>query len=33
VRINLHEPQIRHGRGVGIAAPAATTLTELGRVL
>ena len=29
VRINLREPQVRHGRGVGIAAPAGTALTAL----
>ena len=29
VRINVREPEVRHGRGVGIAAPAAKVLTEL----
>jgi NAD-dependent SIR2 family protein deacetylase len=29
VRINVREPAVRHGRGVGLAAPAATTLTAL----
>jgi NAD-dependent SIR2 family protein deacetylase len=29
VRINVREPEIRHGRGVGIAAPAAEALESL----
>lgn len=29
IRINVREPDVRHGRGVGIAAPAAATLQEL----
>ncbi|MFP5019433.1 SIR2 family NAD-dependent protein deacylase [Pseudonocardia phyllosphaerae] len=29
VRINVREPQVRHGRGVGIAAPAAAALAAL----
>ena len=29
VRINVREPEVRHGRGVGIAAPAAPTLAAL----
>jgi NAD-dependent SIR2 family protein deacetylase len=29
IRINVREPQVRHGRGVEIAAPAASTLGEL----
>ncbi|GAA1853528.1 hypothetical protein GCM10009772_32940 [Pseudonocardia alni subsp. carboxydivorans] len=29
VRINVREPQVRHGRGVGIAAPAAATLAAI----
>ncbi|GEL17443.1 NAD-dependent protein deacetylase [Pseudonocardia asaccharolytica DSM 44247 = NBRC 16224] len=29
VRINVREPAVRHGRGVGIAAPAAATLLAL----
>jgi NAD-dependent SIR2 family protein deacetylase len=29
VRINVREPEVRHGRGVGIAAPAAATLLAL----
>ena len=33
VRINLREPQVRHGRGRGFAASAATTLTELAALL
>jgi NAD-dependent SIR2 family protein deacetylase len=33
VRINVREPEVRHGRGVGIAAPAAATLAELDRIL
>ncbi|GAA1252811.1 NAD-dependent protein deacetylase [Pseudonocardia aurantiaca] len=33
VRINVREPEVRHGRGVGIAAPAASVLTTLGGLL
>ncbi|MCW0214160.1 MAG: NAD-dependent protein deacetylase [Pseudonocardia sp.] len=33
VRINVREPEVRHGRGVGIAAPAAETLAALARVM
>ncbi|QJY46032.1 SIR2 family NAD-dependent protein deacylase [Pseudonocardia broussonetiae] len=33
VRINPREPEVRHGRGVGLAAPAAATLTALDAVL
>jgi hypothetical protein len=29
VRINVREPEVRHGRGIGIAAPAAATLLAL----
>ncbi|MBN9100549.1 MULTISPECIES: Sir2 family NAD-dependent protein deacetylase [unclassified Pseudonocardia] len=29
IRINVGEPEVRHGRGVGIASPAATTLLTL----
>jgi hypothetical protein len=29
IRINIREPEVRHGRGVGIAAPAAQTLRAL----
>lgn len=29
IRINVREPRVRHGRGVGIAAPAAEALTAL----
>jgi NAD-dependent SIR2 family protein deacetylase len=29
IRINVREPELRHGRGVGIAAPAAAALTAL----
>lgn len=29
VRINVREPEIRHGRGVGIAGPAAATLAAI----
>lgn len=33
VRINPREPEVRHGRGIGLAGPAAATLTALdGRV-
>jgi NAD-dependent protein deacetylases, SIR2 family len=33
VRINVREPDVRHGRGVGIAAPAAVTLAALDELL
>jgi len=33
VRINVREPQVRHGRGVGIPAPAAATLRTLDALL
>lgn len=33
VRINVREPQVRHGRGVGIPAPAAATLRALDALL
>jgi NAD-dependent SIR2 family protein deacetylase len=33
VRINLREPQVRHGRGIGLAAPAAETLHALDALL
>lgn len=33
VRINVREPQVRHGRGVGIAAPAAATLAAIDAAL
>lgn len=33
IRINVREPDVRHGRGVGIAAPAAATLRSLGERL
>lgn len=33
VRINVREPEVRHGRGVGIAAPAAATLVALDALL
>lgn len=33
IRINPREPDVRHGRGVGIAAPAAATLMELDTLL
>lgn len=33
VRINVREPGIRHGRGVGLATPAAATLTAIAAVL
>lgn len=33
VRINVREPQVRHGRGVGIPAPAAATLAAIDAVL
>lgn len=33
VRINLREPEVRHGRGVGIAAPAASALLALEALL
>ena len=29
VRINAREPQVRHGHGVGLASPAASTLAAL----
>jgi hypothetical protein len=31
VRINVREPEVRHGRGVGIPAGAAETLAALAR--
>jgi NAD-dependent SIR2 family protein deacetylase len=33
VRINVREPDVRHGRGVGLAVPAAAALAELDRLL
>ena len=33
VRINVREPQVRHGRGVGIPGPAAATLRALDALL
>ncbi|MEV1292210.1 Sir2 family NAD-dependent protein deacetylase [Pseudonocardia sp. NPDC049635] len=33
VRINVREPEVRHGRGVGIAAPAAPTLAAIDDLL
>jgi NAD-dependent SIR2 family protein deacetylase len=33
VRINVREPDVRHGRGVGIAAPAAAALLALDELL
>jgi NAD-dependent SIR2 family protein deacetylase len=33
VRINVREPEVRHGHGVGIAAPAAETLLALDELL
>lgn len=33
VRINVRDPGIRHGRGVGVAAPAAATLLALDELL
>jgi NAD-dependent SIR2 family protein deacetylase len=33
VRINIREPEVRHGRGVPIAAPAAATLLALEEIL
>ena len=33
VRINVREPEVRHGRGVGLAAPAAQTLAALDAAL
>lgn len=33
VRINLRDPDVRHGRGVGLAAPAARVLQEIDRAL
>lgn len=33
VRINVREPQVRHGRGVELPAPAAATLLELDALL
>lgn len=33
VRINPREPEVRHGRGIGLAAPAAATLTALDDLL
>lgn len=33
VRINVREPEVRHGHGVGLAAPAATTLAALDTAL
>ncbi|GAA1387460.1 NAD-dependent protein deacetylase [Pseudonocardia kongjuensis] len=33
VRINVREPQVRHGRGVGIAAGAAATLAAIDELL
>lgn len=33
IRINVREPQVRHGRGVELAAPAAATLQEVDALL
>jgi NAD-dependent SIR2 family protein deacetylase len=33
VRINVREPEVRHGRGVGLATPAADTLQALARIM
>lgn len=33
VRINVREPQVRHGRGIGIAGPAAATLAAIDAAL
>ncbi|WP_214367743.1 SIR2 family NAD-dependent protein deacylase [Pseudonocardia sp. H11422] len=33
IRINVREPEVRHGRGVGLASPAATTLEALDALL
>jgi hypothetical protein len=33
IRINVREPQVRHGRGVGLAAAAAETLRRLDALL
>jgi NAD-dependent SIR2 family protein deacetylase len=33
IRINVREPHVRHGRGVGIAAPAAATLQAIDALL
>ncbi|WP_227012752.1 MULTISPECIES: SIR2 family NAD-dependent protein deacylase [unclassified Pseudonocardia] len=33
VRINVREPEVRHGRGTGIPAPAAATLTAIDEAL
>ena len=33
VRINPREPEVRNGRGIGLAAPAAVTLTALDDLL
>lgn len=33
IRVNVREPQVRHGRGVGIAGPAAETLEAIDALL
>ena len=33
IRINVREPEVRHGRGIGIPAPAAATLTAIDEAL